>query len=124
MCWAGQAIVGPNAGLGIARVGAIGLITTAAVARRASTVITNHRGAFVIGRFPDSLDEDANGVTALQHSSITAQLPSCHNAGTAQPRTRPIPVTKLSLTITHRLFRPKVMQRTDCRLMRMLSVFG
>ena len=26
--------------------------------------------AFVVGRFPDSLDEDANGVSALQHRPV------------------------------------------------------
>ncbi len=32
----------------------------------------------------------------------------------------PHAVTKVSLTITHRVFQPKVMQRTDCGLMRVL----
>jgi hypothetical protein len=34
----------------------------------------------------------------------------------------PAPVTKLPLTITHRLFQSKVLQRTDCRVMCVLII--
>jgi hypothetical protein len=36
----------------------------------ASALITNHCGAFVVSRFSDSADEDAGGVSALQHRPV------------------------------------------------------
>jgi hypothetical protein len=57
-------------------------------------------------------------------------LPACPAAcpiaqllqlGTAQLRSRLMPKAKFSLTIAHRTYQPKVMQRTDCGLMRVLS---
>ena len=47
---------------------------------------------------------------------LPGSLPNCAAANLAL-----WPVIKFSLTITHRLFQPKVTQRTDCRLMRVLS---